>query len=1778
MSSATSTTKRHQLILDRINGLISEAIPGSENGIDPHLPFLEMGANSLVLMDVQRTIKSEFGIEIAIGQFFEELTNIDILVHYIDQHTPKEKAQEQAQEIEVIKPDMPVQMRQLVSEHTSNHSLKSFQAPTSLGIQHKVTSSEIEAIFSAQLEATSRALNDLIQQQLAWVSGTRTQAPSTSNGAPTSQKPPQSNVQQEQKEPTSTPASADRPVSAIQPQKMLSALETRARGLSPTQQAHLEDLIKNYNKKTISSKHHTQQYRPVLADSRAAIGFRFTTKEMLYPIVSNRSRGARIWDIDGNEYIDISMGQGVSMFGHHPEFIESELKKMVETGVEMGPRPDTVGEVAELICEMTGFDRVTFTNSGTEAVMAAMRLARAATKRDKIVSFEGAWHGHADSVMGMRVEEIDGVPTTKPVSPGTPAGAVADQWVLPFNDPASLDFIRRHASSIAAVMVEPVQSRNPKVQPKEFLHELRRITSESGSLLLFDEMITGFRTHPQGAQGWFGIKADMATYGKVIGGGLPIGVVAGRADLMDPIDGGMWDYGDTSYPLINRVVFGGTFCQHPLAMTASLATLKYLKAQGQSLQNDLNTKTARFAETLNAWFTQEQVPIQIAWFGSLFRFEFSSNFELLFYHMNLRGVFVWEWRNCFLSTAHTQEDLDRVIQVVKESVLAMREGGFIPPKPTDVSTGEGLNRGTSASLSLAQKQLATLSQIQPEGSKAYHISTTLDLKGEVDIPALSKAMDQIVSRHDALRSTIEGTDTIHIQPHLSGYFSWVDFSTQKDPVLAFKKWHEEQAHIPFEIHTGPLFRVNLVRMDASSSLLWIRGHHMILDGLSLNLIVHELAVLYNAALSNAESSLSQPLSCLEHNRWLENQSFEKQESYWHKQFDGQYPVLALPSDRPEPLIKSYRGGRITREIDERLATSIKKYSTANQATHFMTWFAVYALWLHRLSNQEEVVVGMPVAGRSMNGSDDAVGYFTHLIPIRSTLHSTSESFPEYLRRMRGQLLRGYEHQDYPFSRLLEHLKNKTHSSSGNLVRAVFNLDRPGEVPAFKGLDVEWTSQPIFHTAFDIVMNLTEVGDRLTLECDYSIDRFNRDRIEQYLDAFIALATAVSDQDPSSVTEIPMTGTNELDKYFTQDEYTHHRLEHGETILAWLRSSFLSHDDKIALEWTHNGIQESMKYADLGQKVDGFTAFLQKKGINKGDRIAICLDRSPELVILILASMQAGAVFVPMDPSYPAERLQFMTEDCQAKMLVTHSHLTARFGKRTKNKALIISVDEISDEVSTRKGKAKKVTIDGDDPAYMIYTSGSTGVPKGVLIRHKGLSNYLHWATEYYKTHEGEGILLHSPVAFDATLTSLFCPLLSGNLVCIVPESDNAIEVLLKYLTGEYARDWSLLKVTTSHLDLLTAMIPDVAKSKITRCFVLGGEALFSHNIKPWLEHAPNTRIINEYGPTETVVGCCIYEPKSSTDADGPIPIGRPIWNTQLYVLDHDGRPLAPGLEGELYVAGLGVGLGYWNREDLTAERFKTTSDLRLHEISPKKDAVPIYRTGDRVRMQADGQLVFLGRIDQQIKLRGYRIEPGEIEARIRSIEGVRQAAVFTMNVAEQENLVAAVESSGMTLMESKIRTQLHESLPSYMVPTHIVLLDQIPLNQHGKMDMNSLLDRVKHVKQEQTSAAQTQSFNSNEAKIAAIWSELLGHQQFSSSSNFFEVGGHSMLVLPLKERLSELFSRTVTPVDIFRYPSIALLGKWLSDSPPAKSMTTTSATSERKNRNTASFKPLSKPS
>lgn len=461
--------------------------------------------------------------------------------------------------------------------------------------------------------------------------------------------------------------------------------------LTLSQQEYLIDFIIRYNQKTQKSKNHARYNRQVLADNKSMIGFQLPFKELYYPIVTQQSSGSKIQDIDGNEYIDLVMGYGVNLLGHNPPFIKAAILEQLDRGIQLGSQPQLIGEVANLIKELTGVARVAFSNTGTEAVMTAIRLARTVTGRNKIVIFSHSYHGHFDGTLG-EAKIIDNRLQTTAIASGIPTNYLVDIIVLKYGDEQSLKVIKEHHEELAAVLVEPVQSSQLNLQPKAFLQELRQITTDSQITLIFDEMVTGFRIHPGGAQAWFEVEADIVTYGKIVGGGLPIGIIAGKAKYLDAIDGGIWHYGDLSSPQTKTTVFAGTHCKHPLAIASAKAILEHLKAQGANLQKELNERTSQFVDTLNSYFEAEELPIYLTNFGSLFgpyaesedfdepseeESELSLVFDLLYYHLLYKGVML-RGNGGFLSTAHTEADLNYIIQAVKNSISELRQGEFLP--------------------------------------------------------------------------------------------------------------------------------------------------------------------------------------------------------------------------------------------------------------------------------------------------------------------------------------------------------------------------------------------------------------------------------------------------------------------------------------------------------------------------------------------------------------------------------------------------------------------------------------------------------------------------------------------------------------------------------------------------------------------------------------------------------------------------------------------------------------------------------------------------------------------------------------------------------------------------------------------------------------------------------------------------------------------------------------------------------------------------------------------
>jgi len=497
--------------------------------------------------------------------------------------------------------------------------------------------------------------------------------------------------------------------------------------LPKNQEGQLARLIEDYTQRTPKSKAYATRYKNVLADYRSTLGFRISTKEMVYPIVSATANGCRFVDIDDNEYVDITMGMGSCIFGHQPDFITTAIKEQLDQGINIGPLAKLSGEVASLISEITKMDRVCFANTGSEAVSFALRLARTVTGKKKIVIFSGSYHGHSELILGISGDHPNDI---DPMVPGVTKNMVQDLIVLNYTDTNIIEQIKAHANDLAGVLIEPVRSRYPEYQPKELIAQLRKVTTELDVPLIFDEMITGFRIMPGGAQEYFGIKADIATYGKIAGGGMPIGVIAGSAKYLDAVDGGHWEYGDHSYPEANKTLIAGTFTRHPLAMAASKAVLTEIQKIGTKKYEALNEKTERFVARLNTYFKNNSLPIEMVCFGSLFCFKYKANFELLLFHLIQKGIYAWAANNLFLSFAHTDEDIEKIYNAICESVTLVhgkKNDTGIFNKNQLVNSSESLAPSTSK-LTLAQKQLSLLHEIDPERSLAYILSYIKNLK------------------------------------------------------------------------------------------------------------------------------------------------------------------------------------------------------------------------------------------------------------------------------------------------------------------------------------------------------------------------------------------------------------------------------------------------------------------------------------------------------------------------------------------------------------------------------------------------------------------------------------------------------------------------------------------------------------------------------------------------------------------------------------------------------------------------------------------------------------------------------------------------------------------------------------------------------------------------------------------------------------------------------------------------------------------------------------------
>ncbi|CAM2064001.1 Amino acid adenylation domain-containing protein [Sulfidibacter corallicola] len=1702
-----------EAVLEDLRGILGALMHEDPARIDPDASVLEMGADSIMLGEAATKIVRKYGVDIQMRQFFEELQSLRDLAGFIAIHTAVAPA--------------PVPAPAQAIEHAPSLPPSQPGVPISGNTQIDA----VQSLFQQQL--------DIMRRQMDWLEQ-RTQSGQSSAGSGAA--PSRAVTERPPATPLPTPSAATSSPAQVgnssrqtgQPQSSLPAwkvAEIRARGLTDRQKAHLEALIARYAARTAGSKAWTDEHRPHLTDNRASAGFRFSTKEMLYPIVGVRAKGARFWDLDGNEFLDISMGFGSTLFGHQPDFVIEAMQRTLHEGMQIGPQSHLAGETAASFCRLTGHDRVAFVNSGTEAVMTACRLARAKTGRPKIAMFAGSYHGHADGTLAVAGDPHSG-PATVSAVPGVGDHAVADTLVLNYGDTEALQAIEHHAGELAAVLVEPVQSRHPEHQPREFLHALRALTQSHGIALIFDEMITGFRIHPGGAQAWFEVRADLATYGKIAGGGMPIGLIAGDAAYMDCLDGGAWQYGDASYPAVETTFFAGTFCKHPLTMAASLAVFRKMEQAGPALQNRLNERTQYLADTLNAWFESQEVPLRIRHFGSLFRFDFRQNLDLFFYHLLDQGIYIWEGRNCFLSTAHDDADIARIIEAVKASVLALREGGFLPDPSGGGARAQNQARldDDAHPLAPAQEQLLLAAARSQSEDLAYRLSVSLDLRGPFEITALETALERLRQRHPALATRIDAEHLRQLPATDAPLpLELVDLSQDARPKQALAERLSTEEWKTFDMARDPLFYLKVFRLDPEHHVLYLAAHHILFDGWSMALCLDELAGFYSAARGGSPYQPEPATPYRDYVAWqreqLANDTWKSQEHHWLAQFPKGFPSLDLPFDRQPTGVVDPRGARLSLRLEPALLQALKTLSATNKCSLFMTMLAAWTHLLHRVTGQDDLVVATPTAGRGWSKSHCLIGYCTHLLPMPS-LGGLNEDFSARMHRTRTTMLDAFENADFPFSRTLQILSERPDANTR--IETLFNLDRAQGDLAMKDLEVRPLPRSVAFSAFPLILNAVEVDGTLLLECDFQTALFEGATITALLQRFKWLLECVTAEPDRLLTSIPLATPAESRQVLAEWNPSQTGLPEPEGFLTLFERQVVRCPEADALLFD----SRTISYDTLNHRAESLARSLRAQGVGTEERVAIHCAPGPERITGLLAVLKAGGAFVPLDIDQPAARTRAMLTQLGVRYIVGQAGTEA--ATELADFTWIREGDGTASSDSAAPGfggtAAGQVEC-SDQLAYVIHTSGSTGQPKPVCLTHRALANTTHDLMKRYRLEPKARLLHLVAFHFDVAVADIAVTLASGACLVLSPrealrDPDRAISLMKRH--------------AVTHLQVPAAVLAQWPPAELPdlQVLVTGGERCPEETVARW---APLRLFFNAYGPTETAVtaSSCAHI------AGQPLTLGRPIDRMNAYVLDPSGQPLPPGMFGELYLAGPGLARGYGGHPGLTAERFVP------HPFGDQPGA-RLYRTGDRVRFLADGRLEFGGRLDRQLKWRGFRIEPGEIEAALCRNPAVARAAVVLHDDGQGPAMLAAylVCDASPGPSAENLRRDLGDRLPEHMIPTAFTILDALPLTANGKLDRKALPRPEQGMPRAETVPPRTP----RERQLAEIWSEVLGLDEIGAEDHFFELGGHSLLANRVRTRFRERFDRDLPLALLFRHPVLGDLARHLDRTDKVRSL------------------------
>ncbi len=1041
-------------------------------------------------------------------------------------------------------------------------------------------------------------------------------------------------------------------------------------------------------------------------------------------------------------------------------------------------------------------------------------------------------------------------------------------------------------------------------------------------------------------------------------------------------------------------------------------------------------------------------------------------------------------------------------------------------------------RGDDADGPLSYQQRAIwLAEQMHKLGPAYHIVVAWQLTGTVNVRALTLAIEDVCRYQPMLRTAFSMDDeqprqqVTDAQPQLR----IIDQRQADGPAHAdLGDLLSSIAAETFDLSRAPLLRATLLRIREEQSILQLVLHHIASDGWSRGVLASNLSIAYNARLAGQAPDWQAPqFSYLDYCRWQQSPEQTQRRSphlsYWKTALINAQPCR-LPHDRPRPRDALGEALSVNLELPTPLMESLERIAARHSATLYVLLIATYQVLISRHTEQTDITVGSPSAQRTWAASEALVGCFANTLVMRNDL-SGDPTFADVLQRTNTVVQEALTHADAPFDQVKASTDHARLNPGVPLLNASFVLQNlPDQLPALQGLTVSEHPQARLAAKFDLTLSIVP-GERFyQARFEYASSMFDRTTIERLSAHYLNLLHAACADSTRPISRLALLSAEERHRLLVDWNDTRADYPRDKRLDQLFAEQVARTPEKTAVRNGH----QAHSYADIERAVQRLSAHLSSQGVERGDKVLVCMNRSADLLIAMLAVMRSGAAYVPVDPDYPEARIRHIAEDTGARLALTSVSLCERIREICPG---LHCIDPTEYPTSDIKLRATPVTTRSDDLAYVLYTSGSTGRPKGVCVSHQGLTNYLWWAKQAYDSDHGAGAPMHTSIAFDLSITSLYAPLLRGECVTFIASGSEEPARLATALANAQP-PFSLAKITPSHLTLLQLSQESGVTQAAPAAFVIGGEALRAEQLAYWRERFPQTRLINEYGPTETVVGCTTYTVTADTPASGSLPIGRPIANTRIYVLDQSRQPVPIGTPGEIYIAGDGVALGYLNLPDETAKRF-VTLDLGdgLRERA--------YRSGDMGRYRQDGCLEYLGRADNQIKLHGHRIEPGEIEAVLLEDTRISQCRVVVRGEGDARHLLAYAAMQPSSPAEDIIH-RLSQRLPEYMLPADVVVMDALPMTINGKIDDNALPEPLAKP------ASNDRPLSPLATSLCTLFSELLGIENAHADTHFFQNGGNSLLAVRLMLRIKERLHIDATIRDILQQPTPATLAAHLA--------------------------------